>query len=301
MKKYLSLILIILLFTGCSAENSKKAEEIKEKATVTYAAEAGEIQVPADPERIVVLDSSAAGAILMFDGSVVGHEQWTGGNPLFKEPLKGSTEVAVDNLEQIIALSPDLIVTSSTDKNIEKLSKIAPTVAFTYGKMNYLDTIVEYGKLVNKETEARQWVEGFKAEAVRVGKDIKDKYGEDVSISVIESFGEEMYLYGDNWGRGTQIVYQEMGLRMTDAVKEVALTDGYYSISAEVVPKYTADLMILSSFKGSNEGFMETETWGNIEAVKKGQVMKVEAEKFYMTGPITLDYQLDEIEAFFVK
>ena len=325
MKKYISIILVMLLLAGCSVEQPKeetavqtdvtiaeendvkeesedKAEKIEvETGTIVYASERGDIEVPADPERIVILDSSAAGSILMFDGSVVGHEQWTGSNPLFAEYLNESTEVSVDNLEQIMALSPDLIITSSSDKNFEELLKIAPTVGFTYGRLNYLDTIVEYGKLVNKESEALKWVEDFKGETARVGKSMKEIYGDDVSISVIEAYGEEMYLYGDNWGRGTQIVYQEMGLVMTEAVKEVALTDGYYSISAEVIPEYAADLMILSYFEGANTAFMETETWQNIEAVEKGQVLKAEAEKFYMTGPITLDYQLDEIEAFFVK
>jgi len=102
-------------------------------------------------------------------------------------------------------------------------------------------------------------------------------------------------------GRGTQILYQEMGLQMTDAVQEVALTDGYYAISAEVVPDYAADLMIFTYFIGSNLSFETTETWTNIEAVKNNLVLKIEAESFYMTGPISLGYQLDTIEAYYLK
>lgn len=303
MKKLLLVLSCVVLLAGCAKNNvEEKAVEIEPAAveTIVYASEKGDITVPADPERIVILDSSSAGALMLFDGSIVGHEMWTGGNPLFADYLTNSTEVSVDNLEQILALSPDLIVTSSTDENYEALSQIAPTVAFSYGRLNYLDTIIEYGKLVNKEEEAKAWVEAYKTSANEAGKAMKEKYGENVSISVMEAYGDEMYLYGDNWGRGTQIVYQEMGLIMPDAVKEVALTDGYYSISSEVIADYSADLMILAYFKGSNMTFQETETWKNIEAVKNERVLLAEAESFYMTGPITLDYQLKTIEKFYL-
>lgn len=316
MKKLLIVLMSMLVLVGCSTApkeetNSDGAVEMDKKETqettevkqetMIYASETGDIEVPADPQRIVILDSFAAGALLKFDGSVVGHEQWTGTNPLFAEYLKDSTEIAADNLEQIIALSPDLIVVSATNENIKELSEIAPTVSFTYGKLSYLDAIVEYGKLVNKEDEALRWVEEFKAEAVKVGEAIKSKYGEGVTVSVFEAFGDQLYLYGDNWGRGTQILYQEMGLTMTEEVKEVALKDGYYSISAEVIPDYSAELMVLSYFKDSNMAFMDTETWKNIDAVKNNKVLQAEAEKFYMTGPITLEYQLEQIEGKFAK
>lgn len=316
MKKYLALILAVFMLAGCaqvpSAEANEKQVEVQEEAkeeetkaeekeTFTYQAEHGEIELPSDPERIVVLDSSAAGAVLLFDGSVVGHEQWTGSNKLFADYLEDSTEVSVDNLEQILALEPDLIVTSPYNENFEELSQIAPTVSFTYGRLNYLDTIIEYGKMLNKEEKARAWVESYQARAKEAGDLIKSKYGEDVSISVMEAYGDEMYLYGDNWGRGTQVVYQEMKLKMTDPVKEVALTDGYYSISSEVLKTYQADLIILVTFEGSNTAFMETETWKTMDAVQNDQVLKVDGESFYMTGPITLDYQLETIESYFAK
>lgn len=326
MKKIALMLTLLLVLAGCASQEtpaetttvastteaateasseSTEAEAATEEAamakTMIYASEHGDIEVPTNPERIIVLDSSAMGSMLMFDGDVIGHELWSGSNPLFAEGLSGSTEVAVGELEQILALKPDLIVTSPYNENFEELSKIAPTVSFSYGRLSYTDTIIEYGKLVNQEAAAKAWVDDYKARSAKAGEAMKAKYGEDVSVSVLEAYGDEMYLYGDNWGRGTQVLYQEMGLKMTDAVKEVALTDGYYAISAEVVPDYAADLMVLTYFEGSNLAFEETETWKNIEAVQNGQVLKVPAESFYMTGPITLDYQLKTIEEFYLK
>ena len=41
-------------------------------------------------------------------------------------------------------------------KNIGKLNDIAPTVVFTWGKLDYLSQQIEIGKLLNKEKEAKE-------------------------------------------------------------------------------------------------------------------------------------------------
>lgn len=322
MKKIWIVLLSLLVLVGCSdnaantvenvTENSEVERvedtqdqvvenEVEEADTFIYESESGPVTLPSDPERIVVLDSSAAGAILLFDGDVVGHEPWTGKNTLFEPYLKNSTEISVDSLEQIMALQPDLIVVSSFNEDIDLLNEIAPTVAFTYGRLNYLDTILEYGKLVNKEEQAQKWIEAFTEKASVAGDAFRVKFGDDVTVSVMEAYGEEIYLYGDNWGRGTQVVYQAMNLNMTDQVKADALEAGYYAISSEVVSNYAADLMILSEFEGSNTSFLDTEVWQSIPAVENDLVLRVNGESFYMTGPITLDYQLETIERFFLN
>ena len=160
-------------------------------------------------------------------------------NPRFQEKLEGVEEVTDENLEKIIELDPDLIVGLSSIKNIEKLNEIAPTVTFTYGAVDYLTQHVEIGKLLNKEEEAQAWVDDLKPVHKKMGDEIKAKIGEDATVTVIESFDKELYVFGDNWGRGTEILYQEIGLGMPEKVKEMALSDGYYALSAEVLPEFT--------------------------------------------------------------
>ncbi len=297
----------ILFIIGCIAfpvmgggqQESSINEDIDK--TFVYSSELGDIELPKNPQRVVVLNAFVAGSIFKLYGDVVGHEKWTSVNPLFAEYMENSLQVDPESVEQVMSLNPDLIITTGTNKKIEELSSIAPTVQFSYGKLSYLDTIVEVGKVFGKEDEAKSWVKNFKNKVRAVGEQIKAKYGEDVTISVIEAFGDSIYLYGDNWGRGTQLVYQEMGLQMPESVKEVALKEGYYAISTEVIPKYSADLMILSKFEGSNTSFLDTETWKNIEAVKNSQVLEIPAESFYMTDPITLENQLKVIRNFFLN
>ncbi|MCG3056221.1 hypothetical protein KZ287_29060, partial [Escherichia coli] len=90
------------------------------------------------------------------------------------------------------------------------------------------------------------WIDEFKADAKVAGEDIKAKIGEDATVSVIENFDKQLYVFGDNWARGTEILYQEMKLKMPEKVKEMALKDGYYAISPEVLSEYAGDYVIFS-------------------------------------------------------
>jgi iron complex transport system substrate-binding protein len=297
MKKLLTpLALLLLLVSACGnqseGENASKPNEDKHSGTITYESENGPVEVPADPQRVIVL-STYAGNVMALDVNLVGVDSWSTMNPRYEEHLEGVEEVTDENLEKIIELEPDLIIGLSTIKNIDKLKEIAPTVTFTYGKLGYLEQHLEIGKLLNKEEEARNWIDDFKKRAQTAGEDIKAKIGEDKTVSVIENFDKQLYVFGDNWARGTEILYQEMKLPMPEKVKEMALKDGYYAISPEVLPEYAGDYVIFSKNADTETSFQQTETYKNIPAVKNNHVFEANAKEFYFNDPISLDYQLD--------
>lgn len=298
MKKLLNTFLLILLLFSLAAcggnteenKNTSNSNEGTTSDTITYQSENGPIEVPANPQRVVVL-STFAGNVLALDVPVVGVDSWSKGNPRYK--LDDVEEVTDENLEKIIELEPDLIIGLSTIKNIDKLKEIAPVVTFTYGKLDYLTQQMEIGKLVNKEAEAQKWIDDFKQRAQEAGEEIKAKIGEDATVSVIENFNKELYVFGDNWARGTEILYQEMKLKMPEKVKEMALEAGFYSLSLEVLPEFVGDYLIVSKAEDTETSFMESETYKNIPAVKNNQAYVANAKEFYFNDPITLEYQLE--------
>ncbi|RWZ60564.1 iron-hydroxamate ABC transporter substrate-binding protein [Halobacillus fulvus] len=296
MKKLSILFLLIPLFVlsacGGTQQEAEGNSADTEKETRTYESENGPVEVPANPERVVVL-STFAGNVMALDTNLVGVDSWSKMNPNFEEHLEGVEEVTDQDLEKILELEPDLIIGLGSTKNIDKLQEIAPTVTYTYGKFDYLEQHIEIGKLLNKEEEARQWVEDFKAEAEETGEKIKEKIGEDATVTVIENFDKELYVFGDNWARGTEILYQEMGLKMPEKVKEDVLEPGYYTISAEVLPEYAGDYIIFSEDSATDTSFEQTETYQNIPAVKNDQVFKANAKAFYFNDALSLEYQLN--------
>ncbi|WP_058308649.1 iron-hydroxamate ABC transporter substrate-binding protein [Gracilibacillus massiliensis] len=291
MKKFMSLLLLSTLLLAACGDSDESAHANKEEDTITYESENGPIELPADPQSVVVLAGGYAGDVLSLDVPLVGVDSWGKDNPSFD--LEGVEVVSDEDLEKIIELEPDVIIGPSTIKNYEKMSEIAPTVTFTYNEHDYLQRHIEVGKVLNKEEEAQKWVDDFKQRAAQAGEDIKEKIGEDATVTVIENFDKELYVFGDNWGRGTEILYQAMGLKMPESVEEVALEDGYYTLSLEVLPDYVGDYLVISKTEETESSFMETETYNNIPAVQNDQVFVADAETFYFNDPITLDNQLD--------
>ncbi|GEM02245.1 iron complex transport system substrate-binding protein [Halolactibacillus halophilus] len=301
MKKLLTIFVFfsaLILFAGCNTAeetnsddqtNADMAEDTNE--TFTYESETGPVDVPTNPERVVVL-AGYTGDLIKLEVNIVGVDTWSKNNPTFADELADVALVSEDNLESVIALNPDLIIALSTVKNVEQLKDIAPTVTYTWGKLNYLDQHIEIGKLLNKEAEATAWVEDFKSRATALGEEIKMTIGEDTTVSVIESFGKDLYVFGNNWGRGTEILYQTMALKMPEKVKQDALESGYFTLSQEVLPDYAGDYLVLSKYQEADTAFEETDTFKNIPAVQNGNVIEMQGEGASFTDPITLEKQL---------
>ena len=305
MKKLLLpfILLAALIISACGTDTSKEEDNAapaeKKSETITYQSENGPIEVPADPQRVILL-SGFTGNVIDLGVNVVGVDTWSKNNPTFEKEMKDVAEVSDEDLEKIIELEPDLIIGLSNIKNIDKLSEIAPTVTYTWGKVDYLTQHIEIGKLLNKEKEARSWVDNFKKEAESAGEEIRAKIGEDATVSVMESYGKDLYVFGSNWARGTEILYQAMKLKMPEKVKEVAESAGYFTLSAEVIPEYAGDYVILSKYSDADTSFQETETYKNIPAVKNNRVFEMNGQGASFSDPVTLEKQLEFIKKSFL-
>ncbi|MET3193134.1 iron-hydroxamate ABC transporter substrate-binding protein [Bacillus sp. OAE603] len=296
MKKVLFplVLILILVISACSNNSSEKKDSAKkeEPKTFTYESETGPVEVPSNPKRVILL-SGFTGNVLSLGVNVVGVDVWSKNNPTFTEEMKDVAEVSDENLEKIIELNPDLIIGLSNIKNLDKLKEIAPTVTYTWGKLDYLSQHVEIGKLLNKEKEAQAWVDDFKARSEKAGEEIRAKIGEDATVTVFEAYDKQLYVFGNNWARGTEILYQAMNLKMPEKVKEMALKDGYYAVSAEVLPEYAGDYVIISKYAGADIAFQKTNTYKNIPAVKNNHVYEMEGNGASFSDPVTLDKQLE--------
>ncbi|OBZ17630.1 iron-hydroxamate ABC transporter substrate-binding protein [Bacillus sp. FJAT-26390] len=318
-KLYLPLVLIlVMVLSACgsnqsnkttnasnttseSSSNAPSGEESPTTATdsdtFTYQSENGPVEVPTDPQRVIVITRFLTGNVMALGVPLVGVDEMSKSNPNFVEKLANTEAVTDESLEKIIELNPDLIIGLSDIKNIDKLKQIAPTVTYTYGKVDFLTQQLEIGKLLNKEQEAKDWVEDFNARTKKVGEEIKAKIGADATVSVIETFNKQLYVYGENFGRGTEILYQQFGLGMPEKVKEATKKEGYFAVSTEVLKDYTGDYIIFSKNADEDNSFQDTETYKNIPAVKNRHVFEADAKAFYFNDPLSMEYQLE----FFIK
>lgn len=183
-------------------------------------------------------------------------------------------------------------------KNLNRLKEIAPTVTYKYGKLGYLEQFKEIAKLLNQKQEALQWIKDFKQKADTIGQKIRQNIGKDATITVLESKGKQLYIYGKNFARGTEILYQEMKLNMPKKVKQATSKSGFKAISPEVIPQYVGDYLLFVQKPNVTPPFEKTTTYKQMPAVQKGHVIKADARYFASHDPLSLQYQLQFSKSF---
>lgn len=294
LKSILSIITMMALLVACSSPSIDSDEESSSETRI-YHSESGEIKVPAEPKRIAVLAATYAGNLLKLGITPIAVNEWPKKNKFYEGKLDQVEVVTEDSYEKLLSLKPDLIITYSDDKNIKKYQEIAPTVALTYTKYNYLEQHIEIGKIVGKEKEARDWVEQWKQKVEKEKKKVQDAIGKDATVTVMETFGKDLYVYGQNWGRGTEVIYQALGLKAPEKLKKDVFGPGYKAISSEVIPQYAGDYLFVGEGSNTQNTFMETDVWKNIPAVKEGRVITFDSDSFYFNDPISLEKELEFI------
>ena len=99
----------MLAVSGITKKKKQTTSREKKSETITYQSENGPVEVPANPERVVVL-SIICRRCHALGVNIVGVDSWSTMNPILIEGFKDAEEVADENLEKIIELNPDLII-----------------------------------------------------------------------------------------------------------------------------------------------------------------------------------------------
>lgn len=296
MKKFLlslGLILSVIALTACSAISQKESQTtLSSMPAIEGVAYYGDI--PAQPKKVVSLNFANTGYLLQLGFDVVGATSYDLENPAFADKLSGATAVTSEDLEAIAALEPDLIVTGSTDEKIEQLAEIAPTISLEYGKHTYADTLTVFGQIFGQETAVEKWQTAWKESVASAAKDIKAKTGDNATFTIMGYLGQDLYLFGNNWGRGGEIIYQELAYTAPQKVKDEVFGPGFLAVSQEVLPDYAGDYIILAVEDESvAAGLLNSDLWKNLPAVQNKKVIKVDSKAFYFNDPISLEYQLN--------
>jgi len=304
MKKFLSfatLTVTIFLLVACGSssksENSTSSDkvELSSKPKIDGFHYYGDI--PKNPKRIASLSSTYTGYLLQLGFDPVTVTSYDAKNPVLKEKVKNAKVLMPEDLESIAKQKPDLIVVDASDKNIDELKKIAPTIAIDYGKNDYLEILNRFGQIFGKEKEADQWIADWKSKTADIGKQLKEKLGQNVTFTVVGLYEKEIYLFGNNWGRGGEVIYKSLGFDAPQKVKDEVFPSGYLQVSQETVSEYIGDYVLVAAEDDkTGSALYESDVWKSIPAVQQNHILKVDANAFYFNDPLTLEYELKTIQ-----
>lgn len=298
MKKLLfPLLALMLILAACGNKSDSDSNSDKKEETKSYKLDSGKsIDIPKNPERIAVVAPTYAGGIKYLGGKIVAVNEQVDNSKLLKDKFKGVEKIGENDVEKVAKTKPDLIVVYSTDKNIKKYQKIAPTVVYDYGKHKYLDQQSELGKLLGKEDEVKSWEDKWKSQTKKDGQEIKDKIGEDATVSIFDEFDKKLYSYGPNWGRGGEVLYQAFGLKIPDKLNDLVKKEGWAEVKQEKIADYAGDYIVSTSEGKSTPAYEKTDLWNNIPAVQQDHVIKVQAETYWYNDPYTLEFMRKDLK-----
>ena len=264
--------------TGSAEDNSSKGN------TITVTDVRGNVEIPADPQRIVDLSgNSDILSILGYD--VIGTANsdaydYTKFPSYLEDTLAGAEILGYSmqdtmDIEAVMNLNPDLIVISTVqEKMYDQLSEIAPTVMIQLEALNWKDDVRALGKVFGKEDVANEWIANYEAKAKDAGDKIKAKYGDDTTyLSFLASGGQFFVFDGAGFG---DVLYKDMGLakpegmpEQTDISLPVVTYEGLAAIKADYIFAIATDEDLAQLEANS--------IWNNLPAVKNGNVVILES------------------------
>ncbi|MRN57268.1 iron-hydroxamate ABC transporter substrate-binding protein [Paenibacillus monticola] len=285
--------------TSATPEATRTASAIE---SMVYTDFSGEITVPKNPQRIIDLTGSYAGNLLALGIKPVGFTQHALDNPYFEGKVDGIQSLGDGtSYEKVLTLAPDLIIgwNFMEDEVYEKFSKIAPVIRLEYGKYNYRDLLLEFGKLTNREQQAQNWVDSWNTKIADYSPKIQAVVG-DKTVSILQPYAKGIYAFGDNYARGGEIIYGDFKLKAPKIIQEKAIDThiGFAELSLELLPEYAGDFIFTSNWGWDDSDpntVYDSSLWKNLPAVLNKHVYQIDPLGSYFNDPISLEAQLDLI------
>jgi iron complex transport system substrate-binding protein len=281
-----------LALTACgsgSSDDKKDAESTSGK-TRTIATAMGEVAVPAEPKRVVTLDTAELDSVITLGVKPVGATRTDSSTgfpahlPADKvEGVKIVGEMTTPNLEAIAALKPDLILTSKLrhgDKYAE-LKQIAPTVMTETTGAPWKANFLVHAQALGKEAEGQKVIADYSARTAEVTEALggKEKAAE-IEVNMVRfSEGRDIRVYGKENFIGS--LFADVGLgrpALTDQAKDGFMVE----VSPEKIDSVDTDVIFHSTIgdpdKAKATQVFASPLWKNLQANKNGKVHQVQDE-----------------------
>ncbi|MFM0684274.1 ABC transporter substrate-binding protein [Streptococcus suis] len=299
MKKFLaifSLFVGLVFLTACSTSSSSTDVELSSMPKIEGITYHGDI--PKNPKKVVNFAYSYTGYLLQLGIDVSSYSlDLEKNSPAFGDKLKDVPQLTTADTEAIAAQKPDVILVFAGDDNLETLKEIAPVIEITYGKSDYLKMLTDVGQIFGKEKEAQAWLNQWDKKVATAKEELKGLIDTSSTFTVMDFFDKNIFLYGNNFGRGGELVYRALGFAAPAKVQEDIINkEGWFGVSQEALPEYVGDYVLVNvndKTKEAAASLKESDIWKNLPAVKNGHVIEVDYNLFYFSDPMSLDLQID--------
>lgn len=291
-----------IFLTGCGNGNDEALEG--NEATRTVSTLKGEVEIPADPQRIVDVSGSSEALLILGHVPVATADGDGYATDQLPNYLEGKMDDAVIvgynmqdtmDLEAILAADPDVILMSERQEKIyDQLAAIAPVVMMENFDNEWRDRLMFIGELFEQEGEAKQWLADYDSKAERIGAEIIAQNGEQTYLSILTS-GDSFFVFVDA-GIGS-ILYDDLGLAKPENLPE---QDGVSLpvVTIEGLSKIDADHIIVVATDEDKKNLESNAVWQSMGAVQEGNVTFLNSSPTFSQSyqPIGKEILLDTLK-----
>lgn len=273
--------------TSVETSPSPSAEPVD--SSITFNDMTGrEIKLDKPAEKIVALTASDCEILyaLGAGSTVVGRGEYCD-YPAEVSAVPSVQSGSDTNIEQIVALAPDVVIMSTMAQTEEQITSLenAGIVVIVSDAKNIEDVytaITMIGTVVGKNDEAQTIIDGMK----KTFEDIQAKVQSDVTKTVY--FEVSPLEYG-LWSAGTGTFMDEIGT-MLGLTNIFADLEGWAQVSEEQVIQRNPDYIVTTtmSYDGSQnpvDEVMGRDGWSEITAIKTSKVYNADSNAITRPGP----------------
>ena len=310
MKKTIGMLCMLLVTLGFVSGCQGRQEASSSDKTITVRDAKGEVEIPAEPKRIV--DLSGNSDILSLLGySVAGTANsdaydYTQLPTYLQEPLQGAKILGYSmqdtmDIEGILELHPDLIIISGVqEKMYEQLKKIAPTLMVELAQTDWRQDVNTFARMMQQEDRAASWLKSYDEKAKKAVAAVRKANGDDTTYLALLASGGQLFVF-DAAGIGS-VLYEDMGLKKpANMPRQDSIS--LPVISYEGLADLDADHLIVVGTDADMKALKKNSIYKSMQAVKNNRVLELPSSPYFNIGysSIGRDVFLDEVQSLLVK
>ncbi|MET4562073.1 ABC-type Fe3+-hydroxamate transport system substrate-binding protein [Lysinibacillus parviboronicapiens] len=222
-------------------------------------------------------------------------------SPVYK--LNNYEQDTTSIYKNIAAVRPDLIINYNTAKNNKSLLSVAPVLEIPFMHISWREQFRLIADIVDKQQQVEAWFSQYDHLVSQCNEQL-DRYLGIRGTAIVWEIGENTaYCINSSFGRGSQILYDDMGFHLpTSMLHHNIEKSGYIEIDIEAIANYPADHIFITALPLNKAGkkrvshLFQSESWLKMEAVQRKQVYVInQSNMFYGYDPLSSKAQLYEL------
>ncbi|WP_068535702.1 ABC transporter substrate-binding protein [Paenibacillus glacialis] len=205
--------------------------------------------------------------------------------------------------ETVAAAHPDVIIDYNTAKGNNVLLPLAPVLGLSFMNISWREQFRLIADIVERQWHVEEWLAHYDELICSFNQKLDQRLCERGTAVVWEIGTSSAYCINSSYGRGSQILYEDIGFRPPVSLLKHGIDRwGYVEEEIEAIVDYPADHIFITGLpsnlaaKKRMNRLFRSEPWLKMEAVKKNRVYVIDKpDLFYGYDPLSSQAQLHEL------